>query len=224
MEVRHIQDVPPSAEEVQRAVNRLESHYVRQMESVGGFGGRADLLNYFNVMAGDPGRLNTDFDRYLTVTAEDVQRVARQYMGAGRVRLVVRPKPETSITQTNVDRTQQPLPAATPSFHAPVPERLKLSNGLDLLVVERHEVPTVALAAYILGGAVFDPAGRPGLLSFTGRLLQEGTKTRSSVQIAEESEFIASRPSLGTGREEIVASAEALTKHWPKALELLADI
>ena len=45
-------------EEVQRAINRLEAHYVRQLESVGGFGGRADLLNYFNVFTGDPGRLN----------------------------------------------------------------------------------------------------------------------------------------------------------------------
>src|SRR5262249_9086209 len=44
-EIRRIQEAPPSLEEVQRAVNRLEAHYVRQLESVGGFGGRADLLN-----------------------------------------------------------------------------------------------------------------------------------------------------------------------------------
>ncbi len=69
-EIERIQAQPPSTEEVQRAVNRLESHYVRQLESVGGFGGRADLLNYFNVFTGDPGRLNVDFDRYTVVTPQ----------------------------------------------------------------------------------------------------------------------------------------------------------
>ena len=60
---------------------------MRQLESLGGFGGRADLLNYFNVFTGDPGRLNKDFDRYLTVTPADVQRMAQEYLNGGRVRL-----------------------------------------------------------------------------------------------------------------------------------------
>jgi len=223
-EVRRLQDAPPSTEEVQRAVNSLEAHYVRQLESVGGFGGRADLLNYFNVMTGDPGRLNTDFDRYLPITPADVQRVARQYLTAGRVRLVVRPKPETAAAPSTVDRTIQPGPAATPPFRAPVPRRLQIAGGLDLLVVEKHEVPTVACAIYFPGGAVGDPSDKPGLISFSGRLLQEGTKTRSSTEIAAEAEFIAARPNIGTDREDIIASTEALIRHWPKALELLTDV
>ncbi len=78
---------------MQRAVNRLEAHYVRQLESVGGFGGRADLLNFFNVFTGDPGRLNSDFDRYHAVTPADVQARRRDSTWAtGRVRLVVSPK------------------------------------------------------------------------------------------------------------------------------------
>src|SRR5207249_4412099 len=62
---------PPDAEEVQRAINRLEARHIRQLEGVGGFRGRANLLNYYNVFTNDPGRLNTDFDRYLTVTPPD---------------------------------------------------------------------------------------------------------------------------------------------------------
>ena len=78
------------ADEVQRAVNRMEAQHIRQLESVGGFGGRANLLNHYNVFTGDPGQVNQDFDRYVRVTPADVQRVARQYFGPGRVRLVVR--------------------------------------------------------------------------------------------------------------------------------------
>ena len=223
-EVERIQAAPPTDEEVQRAVNRLEAHYVHQLESLGGFGGRADLLNYFNVFTGDPGRLNSDFDRYLRVRPADARRVAQQYLGPGRVRLVVSPKEEVSPGATAVDRTQQPGPGQPRRFQAPVPRRIQVAGGLDLVVVERREVPAIAAAVYIPGGAVLDPAAKPGLASFTARLLTEGTKTRTSVQIAEESDFIAARPNVGVDREDVIVSVEALTRHWPKALELLADV
>jgi len=223
-EVGRIQSAPPSEEEVQRAINRLEAHFVRQLESVGGFGGRADLLNYFNVFAGDPGRLNGDFERYASVRPADVQRVAARYLGPGRVRLLVSPEEAVAAAPVVVDRTQQPPPAPEPSFRPPTPRRLQLGGGLDLLVVGKREVPTIALALYFAGGAVSDPAAQPGLASFTGRLMMEGTQTRSSIQIADEGDFIAARPSIGIDREGVVVSTEALTRHWPRALALLADV
>ena len=223
-DVQRLQQEPPTSEEVQRAVNRLEAFYVRQLEQVGGFGGRADLLNYFNVLTGDPGRLNTDLDRYTLVTPADVQRVAREYLGPGRVRLVVRPRAEVAPLATSVDRSVQPGPARPPAFRPPVPQRLTIGDGMDLLVVEKHEVPTIAAAIFLSGGGSADPVESPGLASFTSRLMTEGTKTRSSIQIAEEAEFIAARPNVGTERESSTVATEVLIRHWPSALELVADI
>jgi zinc protease len=223
-EIERMQDEPPMAEEVQRAINRLEARQVRALESVGGFGGRANLLNHYNVFAGDPGRLNEDFERYTRVTPVDVQRVARAYLGTGRVRLVVSPAEAVAPAATQIDRTQQPGPGRARTFSPPVPERLTLGNGLELLVVEKREVPTIAAAVYFPGGAVTDPTERPGLASLTARLLTEGTRSRDSMRIADESEFIAARLSVSTYRESVLASTEVLTRHWPKALDLLADV
>jgi zinc protease len=222
-EIDRLKGEPPSTEEVQRAVNSLEAHYVHQLESVGGFGGRADLLNYYNVFTGDPGRLNTDLDRYQVVTPADVQRVARKYLVEGRVRLVVNPKAQVSPAPVSIDRNVQPGPGRSRSFEPPTPRRLSVA-GMDLLVVEKHEVPIVAAGIYMPGGALLDPALSPGLSSFAGRLLIEGTKTRSSTQIAEESDFIAAHPNVGIDRENSIVSTEALVRHWPKALELVADV
>ncbi|HLF78924.1 MAG TPA: pitrilysin family protein, partial [Dehalococcoidia bacterium] len=223
-EIRKLRRKQPTDEEVQRAINRLEAHYVRQMESVGGFGGRADLLNFYNVFTGDPGRVNQDFDRYSRVKPADVQKVARKYLDGGRVRLVVSPKVQVAPAIIEIDRTQQPSAGRTRRFTPPVPQRMKVAGGFDLLVVEKREVPTVAVGVYFEGGAAMDPPGKPGLGSMTARLTIEGTKTRSSTQIADESDFIAARPNIGVDRENIVASTEALTRHWPRALELLADV
>ncbi len=223
-EMRRLQDQPPTEEEVQRAVNRLEAFFVRQLEQVGGFGGRADLLNYFNVLTGDPGRLNTDLERYMKVVPADVQRVARHYLHEGRVRLLVRPRQELSPAAAAIDRMVQPPPASPPAFRTPTPRRVKVAGGLDLVVIEKRSVPTIAAALYFPGGSATDPIDKPGLASFTDRLLIEGTKTRSSTRIADESELIAARPNVGSERENDLAFTEALTRHWPKALELLADV
>ena len=223
-EIDRLRSEPPREEEVQRVINQLEARHVRQLESVGGFGGRANLLNHYNVFAGDPDRLNHDFDRYRVVTPADVQRVARRYLGPGRVRLLVAPQEQVAPSPTPVNRMHQPGPGRQRDFQPPVPGRVRLSNGLDLLVVEKREVPTIAAAVYFPGGALTDPAEAPGLASFTARLLTEGTRGRSSLEIAEESEFIAARLSLDVHREYASATTQVLTRHWPRALDLLADV
>ena len=62
-----------------------------RMEAVGGFGGRADQLNLYNTFTGDPGYLAKDFARYPQVDAAAVQKMARQYLGPGRVVVEVEP-------------------------------------------------------------------------------------------------------------------------------------
>jgi zinc protease len=223
-EVERMKADGPTEEEVQRALNRLEARHVRQLEGVGGFRGRANLLNYYNVFAGDPGRVNRDFDRYAAVAPPDVQRMANEYLGAGRVRLVVSPQEQVAPAPVNIDRYRQPGPGRSREFRPPVPRRLRLSGGVDLLVVEKRDLPTIAAAFYYPGGALTDPSPVPGLSSLTVRLLTEGTKTRSSVQIADESDFIAARIGVEVHRESFVASTEVLTQHWPRALDLVADV
>jgi zinc protease len=85
-------------------------------------------------------------------------------------------------------------------------------------------VPVVGAAVYLPGGSITDPTGMPGLSTFAARLVSEGTTTRTSLQLAEESDFIAARPNVGTERESFLTSTEALTRHWPRALDLMADV
>ena len=71
----------------------------------------------------------------------------------------------------------------------PKPTEITLANGLTILVLEDHRLPLVTARLSILGaGALNDPADVPGLANVTATMLKEGTKTRSSKQIAEQSE------------------------------------
>ena len=72
----------------------------------------------------------------------------------------------------------------------PRPVEMKLPNGLTLLVLERHKLPTIAASLWIKTGALSDPNGLPGLANFTADMLREGTAKRNSEQISKELDSI----------------------------------
>jgi zinc protease len=109
----------------------------------------------------------------------------------------------------------------------PKPVQLKLDNGLSVLVLEDHRLPTVSAQLIIEGaGALNDPADLPGLAYFTNAMLKEGTTTRSSKQIAEEIERLGA--TIGTsapfGSVSANLAASGLSDNVGQWLALAADI
>ena len=222
--VERIIQEPPTEEELQRAKNRIRSAHVRQLERLGGFGGRADQLNYYNTLAGDPGTINTDLDRYDAVTPEQVRRAAEATLNGAHVRLVVTPeKPLRASSDESLDRTAMPAAAAPARFTPPKPRSLRLSNGIGVRFVRKPGVPMVAVRAVVRAGAIMDPPNSPGLSNFAASMLPEGTANRTSQQIAAQMEFLGAHLGVDVAREHSVVSTAALTSHWEQALDVLAD-
>jgi len=215
---------PPTEEEIDRAKNRLEAQHYRQLTHIGGFGGRADDLNHFNVFAGDPGMINTSIDDYLRVTQEDILRVNKSVLDERQVRLRVLPEKALTASTAQLDRTMMPSAAKEPTFLAPIPEEIQIANGLNILVLEKHEMPVVSFGLLMPVGTITDPQNKPGLATFTAQMISEGTKDKSSQEVAEAFEFIGARLSAEARREMTLISTETLTKHWKKALKLMAEV
>ena len=95
---------------------------------------------------------------------------------------------------------------------------------MGISVIEQRGLPIVAFGVLMNAGAFRDPENLPGLAGFTAQMLPEGTSSKSSQEIAQAFEFIGSRVSADGRREYTLLSAETLTKHWPTALELTADL
>lgn len=85
-------------EERERAVNGVETAFVRSLERVGGFGGKADRLNEYHFMTGTPGWVRHDLERYQNVTESDVVEGARRWLaGQPAVWLSVVPQGRTEL-------------------------------------------------------------------------------------------------------------------------------
>ncbi len=209
--------------ELQRARNRIQASHVFQLERSGGFGGRADQLNYYNTYTGDPAFINKDIDRYMAVSIEDVRRAASM-LGDARVRLAINPEAERSASPSSVKRGQMPGSAPQTSFTAPVPNRARLDNGLSVLHVERRGIPTVAFGLVIRSGSADDSPQRAGIAHLTTTMLPEGTATRDSGRISDEMEFLGSQIRAVASREHILITSDGLTSTWRDTLAVLGDV
>ena len=223
-ELAKLRTEPPTEEEIARIKNHVEASHYRQLSRIGGFGGRADQLNHFNIMGGDPDMVNTSLDRYLAVQREDVIRVSETLFDHRQVRLRVMPEAPLKPTVSGVDRWVMPQAAPEPVFTPPTPVRHRLSNGMGVTVVERRGQPIVTFALVFGAGATADPQALPGLTSFTAQMITEGTESRSSQDIAAAFEFMGARINSDARREYTLLSTETLSKHWSTALELVADL
>ena len=221
-QVRNISITPPSQNEMDRARNRIESYHTRQLEKIGGFGGRADQINFYNVLGGDPELINKDIERYRSVTAEDVSNVALS-LGKDMVRMVVVPRIEKTVSIPSLDRSKLPKQSGSVSFTPPKPERVELSNGNKILYLNNPQLPITNIAVLLGNGGIGDPKNIPGLTRFATTMLGEGTRSRSSSEIAEEIEFLGSSISHRTTREYSIASVSGLSNHMETGIEILAD-
>jgi zinc protease len=127
-------------------------------------------------------------------------------------------------SETPPDISKLPKPGPNPSFKLPPAERRTLSNGLEVLVVRHSELPIVALDLVIRMGAAGDPSGQGGLASLTADMLDEGTKTRSSLEISDQLADIGSYMGVNAGWDSTTANMLTLKRHLDRALEIYSDV
>ena len=119
-----------------------------------------------------------------------------------------------------------PKVGPAPKFTPPPVVRRKLSNGLEVLIAERHELPIVSLDLVVKGGETLVPAGKEGLAALTAVAPDRGddhARRRSSWPASSPRSAPRSTPSGGPGVEQR-SSLTTLTKHTAKALELYTDV
>jgi len=83
-ELRRVANDGPTVEEMERAVAQAEAHFMYRLQTIGGFGGKSDQLNAYNVLKGNPGFFTADLDRYRDATRESLQAAAREHLRLDR--------------------------------------------------------------------------------------------------------------------------------------------
>lgn len=125
---------------------------------------------------------------------------------------------------TPVDRSTPPLAGPPPRVTLPHIERRTLSNGLPLLVVEKRELPVVDVALVMRSGARADLPPVAGRAHLAADLLDEGTATRSALQIAEQADLLGASLHSHASWDETEVGLHVLSPRLAPSIELLLDV
>ena len=129
----------------------------------------------------------------------------------------VRPKPATG--------EEIPIPAtSTAAIALPGPEILELSNGLEVWLLHSDHVPLVEASLIVRSGSGSDPKGKEGLMSLTMDMMDEGTGKLTSIELADEIQFLGANLDLSTGKDFSSINLKVLKRNFPAAFSLFADI
>jgi len=79
-ELRRVVEHGPTGEEMERAMAQAEAHFMYRLQTVGGFGGKSDQLNAYNVLTGNPGFFSADLERYRNATPDSLRAAARAHL------------------------------------------------------------------------------------------------------------------------------------------------
>jgi zinc protease len=131
--------------------------------------------------------------------------------------------PPPAAPDADAFRDTPPKSGAPAPVQFPAPEVKTLKNGVTLYVVPKHSA-VATLSVVVRHGASSVPVGKSGLAALTARMLTEGTRTRSSLALAEASESLGSTLEADAGRDESHVAIATLTSDVPRGLELLSEV
>ncbi|MEO0062724.1 MAG: hypothetical protein RLZZ08_1284 [Pseudomonadota bacterium] len=239
----------PTQDELTRAATQIVAAQIGALEQVGGFSGKGATLAEGLLYAGDPEQYRKELQQLANLTPAQVQAALQRWLSRPSYTLAVVPgervldgaklggwgdeatttppaadaKAPVKVTRTGAARTA-PAVAPVGELTFPAVEHARLANGIDVTLARRSAIPKVSIALSFDAGNAADGAARAGTQSLMMELLDQGTKTRSALDIAVEQERLGASINAGATMDRSTLQLTALTANLAPSLALLADV
>ncbi len=207
----------PTTAELERDKAKFEYSNMTQLQSLLA---KADKLNSYEAGYGEPNSFKRDLDRYRNATVASVRDVARRVL-TPNARLMMRVLPEEENT-ANV-RDTRPEPAAGKDFAPVPPEAFKLSNGIEVRLWRRNELPLVNVKLLLRDGASQDEAAQAGRTYLMAAMLDEGAGKLGALEFGDALDQLGASFSATCSQESTTVNLSVLKRNLGKSLGLYAD-
>ena len=214
----------PTPAELERVRTQYMANFLRGVERIGGFGGESDRLAEYAVYTGDPGGYKVTLQRVREATAEDLKSAANRWLGDGVYIAEVHPFPDYKSAAAGADRSQSPALGPPPELKLPKLQRATLSNGLKVILAERHGVPLVNCWMAADAGYAADQFATPGTAKLTGTLLIDGTSTRTALEISDQTALLGAQLFGYSNLDFSFVRLSTLKSKLDPSLDLFADV
>jgi len=215
----------PSAKRLKNTKTSIRASSIKGLQRVGGFGGKSDLLAYSEVYSGNPGAYLEFINGIMEITNKEIKETANTWLTDGAYVLTVIPEENRSYdSESTADRSKLPFPTEFPELDLPEIQRAKLSNGLEVVLAERHDVPMINLSFQIKSGHATDPLGQPGLANFTMSMLTEGSKSFNALELSDQLEELGTDLYTSTGLDSSSINISSLKSSFEESIEIMFEV
>lgn len=221
-EVARIIATGPTQAEIDKNIVQTVSGMISGLESTSD---KAAQLAQWEMISGEPDGWKASLARLESATPATARAAAGRWLSRGSYTLTVLPFGNPKAFSAAVDRSKMPLPGEVQDTVFPAFETATLSNGIKVYLVERHDAPQVSVSMMLDTGYPGDLSTiRNGLGGLTANMMDEGTTTRSALQIAEEVDRLGGYVGTGGGGEQSVVEFSALTPTVDRVMAIWADV
>ena len=130
----------------------------------------------------------------------------------------------TSLVGQVPDRSAPPELGPPPSLTLPPIHRFELSNGAQVVLLEKHNVPVVQVNLVVKTGYTVDPEDMSGLASMTADMMDEGAAGLDALQLADAIDFLGARLSVRAGGHHSTVALHSPARQLDPALDVMADV
>jgi zinc protease len=223
-ELQRLGSEGPTAAELERVRSTTYAGMVQGLDKVGGSSGKAGLLAANQIFHDDPAHYRIEIGYERDATPADVAAAGRRWLDQGSFTLEVQPQAELSAAKGGADRSRLPALTQTPPLKLPPFQHDTLSNGLKLVLVERHGVPAVSMNLIFNAGRAADAGGRSGTSALALDMLDEGAGKRGSLEIAQRQAELGASIASANFRDVSMVGLTAITPRLSDSLELYASL
>jgi zinc protease len=223
-ELAHFLKDGPTESELRRVKTEQLAGFIRGAERIGGFGGTSDILAMNEVFAGNRDYYKVKLQRVRDARPAEVHRAATDWLSDGGYILEVHPFPQLTTAKSTVDRSKLPAMGPLPDAKFPELHRASLSNGLKIVLAERHSVPVVLLDLVMDAGYAADQFATPGTARLAMNMLEEGTQKRTSLQINDELALLGAQLSASSDLDTSSVFLSALKTNLDDSLDIYTDV
>lgn len=239
----------PTAAETEQARSAALAGFVRRVERIGGFGGKADVLAQCQVYVGNPACYRTTLATLQNTTAAQLKQLAGKWLRRGAFTLQIDPGERKPVVEdpavANLPPTQVAPPARNlkavgqsvdrslgvprtdsfPPLRFPALTRATLSNGVKVVLAERRGLPLVQMTMQFRGaGFASDRGLKQGTAGFTLAMLDEGAGDLDALAYAARKESLGAVINASGTLDTAAITMSAIKPRLDESLGLFADV
>ena len=223
-EVNRLRHDGVTPEELHRVKVNIESDLIYGRQTVQGLAGK---IGFYEVTAGDVHFEKEYMRRIAFLQNEDIQKVLSKYFKNYSLGIsILAPNEKADFfknmsIKSNVDQSR--LDGTLVQKRTPALKTI-LDNGIRLIVKENLSLPIVSIQISFLGGVRFEEEFQNGINSFMAVMVNKGTKSQNSLEIAKKVERMAGSLNGFSGYNSFGLTFTFLSQHFEEAFQLLTEV